>query len=123
MGVLVEPPTFGLVLEYCEGLDVRTALEWPITPGLVMRVAEGVAAGMTYLHGEGLLHRDLKGANVLLHADGHVKITDFGLAVSGPDSKIGGGGWLTAETGTYRFMAPEVSYITNITIPGQYLAR
>jgi len=48
---------------------------------------------------------------VLLHNEPGVrlvaKLTDFGLAVAAPDDTVAGG-WLTAETGTYRWMAPEV---------------
>ena len=55
-----------------------------------------------------MLHRDLKGANVLLTGSGDVKVTDFGLAAPAPDDTKAGG-WLTAETGTYRWMAPEVT--------------
>lgn len=63
VGVLVEPPTFGLVLEYCSGLDLRTTLRKCSTPaGFVLRAASGVASGMVYLHSKGILHRDLKGA-------------------------------------------------------------
>lgn len=36
--------------------------------------------GVAYLHAQGVLHRDLKLANLLLTHDGHVKISDFGLA-------------------------------------------
>eukprot|EP00966_Prymnesium_polylepis_P243419 5629063-Prymnesium_polylepis.1 len=46
-----------------------------------MRVAHGVAAGMSYLHRRGIMHRDLKSANVLIDAGGVVKLTDFGVAV------------------------------------------
>jgi serine/threonine protein kinase len=59
--------------------------------------------GMAYLHSMGVIHRDLKSSNIILDADGRVKIVDFGLSCfqsSGPDH--------TAETGTYRWMAPEV---------------
>lgn len=48
----------------------------------------------------------LAGANVLLDAAGVCKVTDFGLAAVAPDETAGG--WLTAETGTYRWMAPEI---------------
>ena len=49
---------------------------------------------------------------MLLGGAGEVKLTDFGLSVRAPDATRrvggGGGGHLTAETGTYRWMAPEV---------------
>ena len=50
---------------------------------------------------------------MLLGGAGEVKLTDFGLSVRAPDATRrvggGGGGHLTAETGTYRWMAPEVT--------------
>ena len=110
-GVVVTPPTFGLVLEYCERRDLSELLGGPtpanMAEGFVLRVASHVAAGMLYLHAQGIMHRDLKSANVLLDATGVAKVTDFGLAARAPDDTARGGS-LTAETGTYRWMAPEV---------------
>ena len=110
-GVVVTPPTFGLVLEYCERRDLSELLGGPtpanMAEGFVLRVASHVAAGMHYLHAQGIMHRDLKSANVLLDATGVAKVTDFGLASRAPDDTMRGGS-LTAETGTYRWMAPEV---------------
>ena len=107
IGIIAATPSFGLVLEYCEGGDLSTRLTKPTPPGFVLHVARGVTAGMMHLHHRGVLHRDLKGANLLLDGSGEVKITDFGLAAFAPDDTRTGG-WLTAETGTYRWMAPEV---------------
>ena len=107
IGFICTPPSLGLVMAFCEGGDVASAIAMPTAAGFVMRVAQGVARGMGCLHDHGIIHRDLKGANVLLDAVGGVKISDFGLAAPAPaDTRAGG--WLTAETGTYRFMAPEV---------------
>lgn len=66
-----------------------------------------IASGMQYLHkfDPPVLHRDLKSANILLGNSGkRLAIADFGLAryQAGPGKKM------TAETGSYRWMAPEV---------------
>ena len=107
MGVICATPSFGLVLEYCGGGDLCSALRNATPPGFLGRVSLGVSAGMMHLHERGVLHRDLKSANVLLDTSAVVKITDFGLAASAPDDTRAGGK-LTAETGTYQWMAPEV---------------
>ena len=106
-GLVVEPPSYGMVLEYCEFGDMCTVQRRGTPPGFVMRVGLGVAAGMVHLHQQGVLHRDLKGVNVLIGSGGEAKVTDFGLSTRAPDDTCAGG-WLTAETGTYRWMAPEV---------------
>lgn len=104
------PETYGIVLEFCNGGDLNLALTKKTPPNFFWRVAEDVANGMLYLHRKKILHRDIKPANILLNGDvakGNfvAKLTDFGLAImprDDPDEE------LTAETGTYRWMAPEV---------------
>jgi serine/threonine protein kinase len=61
-----------------------------------------------FLHGKGIIHRDLKPENVLLRKDGHVCITDFGLAKE--IGNIGSSTTTTARTlcGTSEYMAPEM---------------
>ena len=61
-----------------------------------------VASGVAYLHYNGVMHRDIKTANVLLDEARHAKVTDFGIS-----TRFGRAEY-TAETGTYRQMAPEV---------------
>ncbi|XP_062186442.1 serine/threonine-protein kinase STY17-like isoform X2 [Phragmites australis] len=68
----------------------------------VLRIASDVSKGMNYLHQINIIHRDLKTANLLMD-DQVVKVADFGVARVKDQSGV-----MTAETGTYRWMAPEV---------------
>ncbi len=74
--------------------------------------AQQLAKGMNYLHQckPPIIHRDLKPANLLIDFSGTLKITDFGLAKVRPDptTKETQQFRMTGETGSYRFMAPEV---------------
>ena len=62
-----------------------------------------LACAMEHVHAVGYMHRDLKPSNILLHGS-TIKVCDFGLACLRPAQKAS----LTAETGSYRWMAPEV---------------
>ncbi|GAB4848413.1 Serine/threonine-protein kinase sty17 [Ancistrocladus abbreviatus] len=69
----------------------------------LLRAALDVAQAMEYLHQHSIIHRDLKTANLLMDEDGVIKVADFGVARVQAQT-----GEMTAETGTYRWMAPEV---------------
>jgi serine/threonine protein kinase len=81
---------------------------------------QGAARGMAYLHAHGVLHRDVKGRNLLLDSRGNLKIADLGLATLyanagttgsfkfGPLKPTKGAIGLTIAAGTYTHMAPEV---------------
>lgn len=69
------------------------------------QIVKDVAMGMNYLHLCSVIHRDLKSGNILIDSHGLVKISDFGLSCLLDNGSTSD---LTAETGTYRWMAPEV---------------
>ncbi|GFH28758.1 predicted protein, partial [Haematococcus lacustris] len=78
------------------------AQEGPLHLSQILKTAVDVSRGMDYLHQRKIIHRDLKAANLLMDDHAIVKIADFGVA-----RVIEGSGAMTAETGTYRWMAPE----------------
>lgn len=72
-------------------------------------IAKDIARGLAYLHNrkpDCIIHRDLKPNNILLTASYKAKIADFGLSCLRPESSELYN--MTSETGTYRYMAPEV---------------
>ncbi|KAJ0403856.1 hypothetical protein P43SY_004829 [Pythium insidiosum] len=105
LGAAISPPKYCLVFEFMQNGTLTDLIRSRKAPIDFFRVATEIAMGMNYLHLCSIMHRDLKSGNVLLDAHGTVKISDFGLSCV---LDISGSHDLTAETGTYRWMAPEV---------------
>jgi tetratricopeptide (TPR) repeat protein len=70
----------------------------------VLEIAKSVCKGLEFAHAKGIIHRDIKPGNVLISADGTVKIGDFGLAVSVDLSRLTQNGMMV---GTVSYMPPE----------------
>jgi serine/threonine-protein kinase len=77
-----------IVMEYVDGRTLREVLdeEGPLPPRRAQRIALDIADALHAAHRLGLVHRDVKPANVLLCRDGTVKVTDFGIAKVRDDS-------------------------------------
>ncbi|TKY75293.1 Serine/threonine-protein kinase HT1 [Spatholobus suberectus] len=106
VGACTKPPNLYLVTEYMSGgsmFDFLHKQKTVLTLPSLLKVAIDVSEGMKYLHQNDIIHRDLKAANLLIDENGVVKVADFGVARVHDQSGI-----MTAETGTYRWMAPEV---------------
>eukprot|EP00268_Persea_americana_P040167 TRINITY_DN3980_c0_g1_i5.p1 TRINITY_DN3980_c0_g1~~TRINITY_DN3980_c0_g1_i5.p1 ORF type:complete len:244 (-),score=53.33 TRINITY_DN3980_c0_g1_i5:253-984(-) len=106
IGACTTPPSLCIVTEYMSGGSVYDFLHKQKgvfkLPSL-LKVAIDVSKGMSYLHQNSIIHRDLKAANLLMDENEVVKVADFGVARVQAQSGV-----MTAETGTYRWMAPEV---------------
>ena len=71
-----------IVMEYIEGQDLKTLIKEgaPFTVERAVDLSIQICAGVGYAHRAGLVHCDIKPQNILVTADGRVKITDFGIA-------------------------------------------
>lgn len=71
-----------LVMEYVRGRNLEQVIQerGRFTPRQMLSILEQICLGLSAAHSEGIIHRDMKPANVLLADTGEVKITDFGLA-------------------------------------------
>jgi len=104
-----------IVMEYCEGETLSQRIRRrPIDAGEFLSIARQIAAGVAAAHDQGIIHRDIKSANIIAEPNGMVKILDFGLAKSLPRSLTDPGAIdKTFESstghffGTLHFISPE----------------
>ena len=77
-----EGDNLNIFLEYVPGGSVASMLNnyGPFEESLVVNFTRQVLIGLAYLHGKNIIHRDIKGANILIDTKGRVKITDFGIS-------------------------------------------
>ncbi|KAH9694535.1 serine/threonine-protein kinase STY46 [Citrus sinensis] len=105
IGACTKPPSLCIVTEFMSGgsvYDYLHKLKGVFKLPSLLKVAIDVSKGMNYLHQNNIIHRDLKAANLLMDENEVVKVADFGVARVKAQSGV-----MTAETGTYRWMAPE----------------
>ena len=94
-----------LIMEYVAGETLADALKrGPLSPPRALGILRPLAEALDYAHSKGVVHRDVKPANILLRGDGAVKLADLGVATSEEVTQITRTGGLL---GTVAYMAPE----------------
>ncbi|WTE95334.1 serine/threonine protein kinase [Streptomyces sp. NBC_01614] len=95
-----------IVMEYIPSLTLGDVLkkQGTLPPGEAARIGRSMAAALRAAHDVGVLHRDVKPANVLLGNDGRIVLTDFGIAVESGSPSLTRTGELV---GSIQYLAPE----------------
>jgi serine/threonine protein kinase len=93
-----------IILEYCENGSLHSICKnfGKFPENLVSLYTAQVLQGLLFLHEQGVIHRDIKGANILTTKEGLVKLADFGVATKQQNLSDG------SVVGTPYWMAPEV---------------
>ncbi len=105
VGEEVETGTTFIAMEYVEGKNLKQLLKDKVSFSYdrIAEIVISVGDALDYAHRRGIVHRDVKPANIILTTDGTVKITDFGIARMESSSLTAAGQFL----GTPNYMSPE----------------
>lgn len=106
-----------IAMRFVPGVSLdRTIAAAPLSPREVATIGVNIARALAYAHSQGIIHRDVKPANILREPDGRVSLTDFGLA------RVDGSGTMTesgALVGTPNYMSPEQIQGTRESVDGR----
>jgi len=105
---VIEESELWIMMEFCAFSSVHAILTKrrdPLSEKHIIAVLSDVVQGLAYLHSMGIVHRDLKSRNILIHSTGDIKIADFGVAKCLDSLHVSGN---NTHIGTPYFMAPEV---------------
>ncbi|XWS33149.1 hypothetical protein CRYUN_Cryun22dG0054000 [Craigia yunnanensis] len=102
--------TLSVYLEYVSGGSIHKLLQeyGAFKEPVIQNYTRQILSGLAYLHGRNTVHRDIKGANILVDPTGEIKLADFGMA-----KHITACGAMLSFKGSPYWMAPEVVMNTN----------
>lgn len=103
-----------IVMECVEGTTLGDELRrtGPFEPARVVDLALQICGGLEHAHASGLVHRDIKPQNLLIRADGTVKVADFGIARAAETTKLTQMG---SVLGTAAYLSPEQAAGEDVT--------
>lgn len=94
-----------IVMEFIDGMELKEKIKsGPLSFDETLNVAIQIAKGLSSAHKKGIVHRDIKSANIMIAKDGNAKIMDFGLAKIGRGEQVTKAG---TTIGTIAYMSPE----------------
>ncbi|KAF9624020.1 hypothetical protein IFM89_007718 [Coptis chinensis] len=114
LGSLKTKTHLHIILEYVENGSLANIIKpnkfGPFPESLVAFYISQVLEGLVYLHEQGVIHRDIKGANILITKEGLVKLADFGVATKLTEADVN----THSVVGTPYWMAPEVIEMSGV---------
>ncbi|KAJ4822823.1 MAP3K epsilon protein kinase 1 [Turnera subulata] len=114
LGSLKTKTHLHIILEYVENGSLANIIKpnkfGPFPESLVAVYIAQVLEGLVYLHEQGVIHRDIKGANILTTKEGLVKLADFGVATKLTEADVN----THSVVGTPYWMAPEVIEMSGV---------
>ena len=95
-----------MAMKFIEGRSLEDIIQsqGPLPVSVVIQVLRAATSALAYAHERGIVHRDIKSANILVDRDGRVVVTDFGIARATEDANLTSTGTMV---GTPYFMSPE----------------
>jgi eukaryotic-like serine/threonine-protein kinase len=103
-----DPQRAYIIMELVTGRSLRAILNTALSLETAVNIAAQTADGLHYAHSQGVVHRDVKPANILVQADGRVKVTDFGIAKAiQSDANLEDLTQAGAILGTAKYLSPE----------------
>ena len=104
--------TYYIAMEYLDGRSLKELIvaRGPAPIHLAIDYARQILAAIRFAHRHGIVHRDIKPHNVLVDAEGRVKVTDFGIARAGTSQMTEAG----SIVGTAQYLSPEQARGTDV---------
>lgn len=105
VGIEEDPKFFYIIMDFLQGENLKTvvASSGPQAQDTVVSWGVKLCDVLTYLHGKGIVYRDMKPANIMLSPDGNIKLIDFGIARKYKENASED----TTALGTEGYAAPE----------------